>query len=103
MIPRPMLATSADRLPSGPEWSYEVKWDGYRVVAVKTGARVRLLSRQHKDLTATFPSVAQSAAVLTPTSCILDGELVAIDSTGRPSFQALQHRQTGSRAVVYYA
>ena len=45
MGPRPMLATSAAMLPIGPDWTYEVKWDGYRTVAVKNGSAVRLLSR----------------------------------------------------------
>ncbi len=48
---RPMLSTSADALPAGPEWSYEVKWDGYRALAEKKGSTVRLLSRNDKDLT----------------------------------------------------
>jgi bifunctional non-homologous end joining protein LigD len=49
---RPMLATSAAQLPEGEHWSYEVKWDGYRTLAVKDGARVTLLSRNLKDATA---------------------------------------------------
>jgi hypothetical protein len=52
----PMLATSAAQLPEGEQWSYEVKWDGYRTLAVKDGARVTLLSRNLKDATAQYPN-----------------------------------------------
>jgi bifunctional non-homologous end joining protein LigD len=52
-----MLATSARQLPEGGQWSYEVKWDGYRTLAVKDGARVKLLSRNLKDATKLYPWV----------------------------------------------
>jgi ATP-dependent DNA ligase len=55
-----MLATSAARLPEGDQWSYEVKWDGYRTLAVKDGARVTLLSRTLKDATTQYPRVARA-------------------------------------------
>ena len=48
MLPRPMLATSASALPVGPEWTYEVKWDGYRALATKDGASVRLVSSEDR-------------------------------------------------------
>ena len=54
----PMAATSVGALPRGPEWSYEIKLDGYRVLALKAGDSVRLLSPRNKDLTRAFPSVA---------------------------------------------
>src|SRR5262249_4233152 len=100
---RPMLATPASILPVGAEWSYEVKWDGYRVIAVKDGARVRLLSRNAKDVTREYSSVAAAIAQLRPAHVVLDGELVAVDSSGHPSFQALQHRTTAGLSLVYYA
>src|SRR2546426_202652 len=54
----PMLATPARALPQGPEWTYEVKWDGYRALAVKTGGRVELVSRNGKNLTRDYPTIA---------------------------------------------
>jgi bifunctional non-homologous end joining protein LigD len=98
-----MLATPAAALPSGPEWTYEVKWDGYRALAVKDGPRVRLVSRNDKDLTRDFPPVADAVRALRVDRATLDGEIVALDPNGRPSFQALQHRATKGLSIVYYA
>jgi bifunctional non-homologous end joining protein LigD len=100
---RPMLATAATALPTGAEWTYEVKWDGYRIIAVKDGARVSLISRNTKDLTRDYPTVVAAIARLKPAHVVLDGELVAVDLQGKPSFQALQHRATSDLALVYYA
>jgi bifunctional non-homologous end joining protein LigD len=80
-----------------------VKWDGYRAMIVKDGARVRLISRNLKDLTSAYPHVAAAAARLTDGSLIVDGEIVAIGEDGLPSFQALQHRSVARTAVVFYA
>jgi bifunctional non-homologous end joining protein LigD len=86
-----MLATLAADLPTGKSWSYEVKWDGYRTIAVKDGARAALYSRNHKDFTKTYASIAAAIARLGQKSVVLDGEVVAIDEDGRPSFQSLHH------------
>jgi len=96
-----MLATSADALPTGDAWSYEVKWDGYRTLALKDGPRVTLYSRNLKNATAQYPTVARSVAALAATRLMLDGEVVAIDEKGRPSFQALHHQS--AHTIVYYA
>ena len=69
-----MLATSADKLPVGKEWTYEVKWDGYRTLALKEGSRVTLLSRNLKNATAQYPTVARSVAQLGAEAALLDGE-----------------------------
>ena len=102
-VPKPMLAHSADELPSGREWTYEVKWDGYRAIAAKDGSRVKLVSRNQKDLTRDYPAVAAAMAALSTPSLQLDGEIVALDASGRPSFQALQHRSTKGLTLVYVA
>src|ERR671924_988816 len=101
----PMLASSARTLPLGSEWTYEVKWDGYRVLAMKDGQRVKLVSRNLKDLTAAYPSVAKGVSAVHATSALIDGELVALDEHGRPAFQALHHQTAGKTpgALVYYA
>lgn len=98
-----MMAVSAATLPTGAEWSYEVKWDGYRAQAVKNGAAVTLASRNLKNITGQFPDVARAAARVRATSAVLDGEIVALDADGRPSFQALHHAATEGLSIVYYA
>jgi len=98
-----MLATSASALPVGPEFTYEVKWDGYRALATKDGASVRLVSRNQKDLTRDYPTVVAALQTVRVPKLVLDGELVALDAQGRPSFQALQHRLTSALSIVYYA
>ncbi len=99
-----MLALVSSELPVGAEWTYEVKWDGYRAMLHKDGDGVQLLSRRQSDLTKTHPSVVAAAATLRAEHAVLDGEIVALDADGRPSFQALQHRtRAGEFALVYYA
>lgn len=98
-----MMATSGAVLPAGPEWSYEVKWDGYRAQAVKNGPAVSLASRNLKDITRQFPAVVRVAGLVRAASAVLDGEIVALDADGRPSFQALHHADTEGLSIVYYA
>jgi bifunctional non-homologous end joining protein LigD len=98
-----MLATSGSALPIGPEWTYEVKWDGYRALATKDGARVRLVSRNQKDLMRNYPTVVAVLQTVRVPKLVVDGELVALDAEDRPSFQALQHRMTSGLSIVYYA
>jgi bifunctional non-homologous end joining protein LigD len=93
---RPTLASSAITLPQGDQWSYEVKWDGYCTLAPKDGAKVKLLSRNLKDATALYPTVARAVSAIHATDAIIDGEVVAIDETGQPSFQALHHQAAHS-------
>ena len=99
----PMAATPVAELPRGPEWSYEIKFDGYRVLALKDGDRVRLLSRKNKDLTRDFPSVAAAVSRIRASTAMLDGEIVAVDEAGVPRFQApgtSRNRAGGSRDAV---
>src|SRR5262245_13904138 len=98
----PMLANASDTVPVGPEWSYEPKWDGYRAVAEKSQGRVRLHSRNLHDLSSQYPSITAAVQRLPPRMLILDGEIVALDEHGRPSFQALQHRASSGLAIAYY-
>ena len=99
-----MAALVVTTLPEGREWMYEVKLDGYRALLLKTGARVQIRSRNDKDLTASYPTVAASGLHLQADQAVLDGEIVAVDAGGRPSFQALQHRGAHPRhTIAFYA
>jgi bifunctional non-homologous end joining protein LigD len=99
-----MAAKVVQQLPDGEQWLYEVKWDGYRALLLKHGSRVQIRSRNNKDLTSSYPSVAAGAARLHAESAVVDGEIVALDATGRPSFQALQHRTAQSgHTIGFYA
>lgn len=82
-------------LPVGPEWAYEVKWDGYRAM----GSAEWLLSRQAKRMD--FPTIQDALHLLGP-GTMLDGEVVALDEAGRPSFNRLQNYREG-HPVLYYA
>ncbi|ATG52845.1 ATP-dependent DNA ligase [Brachybacterium vulturis] len=95
----PMLATLGRRadIRDEDEWAFEMKWDGVRVIATVAGGAVRLTSRGGKDMTATFPELAElheavDAALRTAGETVLDGEIVALDSRDRPSFSRLQQR-----------
>jgi bifunctional non-homologous end joining protein LigD len=101
---QPMAAHVVDKLPEGREWLYEVKFDGYRALLIKTGARLQVRSRNEKDLTASYPTVAAAGRRLHADQAVVDGEIVAVDAAGRPSFQALQHRSAHpAHAIVFYA
>ncbi len=93
---RPMLAERAPAPFSGAGWLFELKYDGYRLVAVREGARARLLYRSGEDATALFPEVARAVEML-PADAALDGEVVVLGADGRPAFQALQQRAALSR------
>jgi bifunctional non-homologous end joining protein LigD len=89
---QPMLAETGEAPQSDPHWRYEPKLDGYRVIAFVEGKSVRLLSRRGLDLTPFFPEIAAELAAHPAGTMIVDGEIVALGSDGRPSFNALQNR-----------
>jgi bifunctional non-homologous end joining protein LigD len=110
----PMLATSTAKAFDNPDWLFEIKWDGYRAVAFIEEGRVRLVSRSQNDLTAQFPELGTLPQFVKAKRAILDGEIVALDEEGRPSFSLMQQRtgfQPGKRRlprregvpVIYYA
>jgi bifunctional non-homologous end joining protein LigD len=110
----PMLATAIAKAFDGPEWVFEIKWDGYRAVAFIEDGRVRLVSRTQNDLTAQFAELGSLPQLVKAERAILDGEIVALDDEGRPSFSLMQQRtgfQPGKRRlpgregvpIVYYA
>jgi bifunctional non-homologous end joining protein LigD len=94
----PMLATATTTLPRDEAaWGYEFKWDGVRAITYVDGGRARAMSRNDKDITATYPELRDLAASTGSRQMILDGELVAFDDDGRPSFGALQSRMHVTR------
>jgi len=99
-----MLATRVSTLPAGPAWHYEVKWDGYRIIAVKNGSNVELFSRRDSNYTGKFKSVTNAVAAIHARTAVLDGEVVATDADGQPSFQMLQNRGKlpSGYQLVYY-
>jgi bifunctional non-homologous end joining protein LigD len=97
----PMYAEPARELPSAGEWRYEIKLDGYRCMALKHGGRVILFSRRGNDLAGDFPEIARQLAAL-PEGTMLDGEVVALDEQGRPSFNLLQNHRSRRDALRYY-
>jgi bifunctional non-homologous end joining protein LigD len=110
----PMLATLVDAPFSDSEWLYEVKWDGYRAVLFLEGGKLRLVSRNHNDLTGQYPELADLRAELDARTAIVDGEVCALDEEGRPSFSLMQQRTGGlgrrrrgpgdhGIPIVYYA
>ncbi len=77
------------KLPEGPEWTYEIKLDGYRAQALCDGRTTKPLSRNGKDLSVGFPAMLRHLSAAIPNGSIMDGELVAIDSAGKPSFSLI--------------
>lgn len=98
----PMLLRRAETLPEGGSWSYELKLDGYRAVAIKGGGRVYLRSRNGKDFNAKYPAIVQALAPI-PAETVIDGEIVALDESGRPSFNVLQNQGSRAPSLLYYA
>src|SRR6185503_4972251 len=96
-----MLLLRTDTLPDDPaRWAYELKLDGYRAIAFKSGGKVRLRSRNDNDFTNRYPSVIRGLAKL-PDETVIDGELVALDGDGRPSFNALQNHSVSTPVLFY--
>jgi bifunctional non-homologous end joining protein LigD len=100
---KPMLATLAKEVPTGKEWLYEVKWDGYRAICDLHGGDATLTSRNGNDLTQRFPTVAKALerGLKTP-DCVLDGEVCALDEDGRATFSAMQQGKPGT-TYIYVA
>jgi ATP-dependent DNA ligase len=97
----PMLLLRTERLPEGSEWEYEIKLDGYRAVAFKAGGKLSLRSRNNNDFAARYPSFAKALACL-PNNTAVDGEIVALDNAGKPSFNALQNYGSSKANLIYY-
>lgn len=92
----PMLATSVEHPFDSPDWLFEIKWDGYRAVAFIENGKLRLVSRNQNELTARYPELKDLPKAIHGRNAIVDGEVVALDNKGRPSFSLMQQR-TGFR------
>jgi bifunctional non-homologous end joining protein LigD len=88
----PMLAKTGPLPRDDHRWAYEIKWDGVRAIGYVDGGRLRLASRNGRDVTSRYPELRELGRALAGHEAVLDGEVVAFDAEGRPSFQRLQGR-----------
>ena len=99
----PMKPRLLETPPTAGDWIYELKFDGIRLIAVKNGEKVNLVSRNGNELAARFPEVAEAVKALPIGDCVIDGEVVALDAKGGSSFQLLQAREMeGRQSPIYY-
>jgi DNA ligase D-like protein (predicted ligase) len=97
----PMLLLKTDTLSEGEGWVHEIKIDGYRAVAFKTGGVVHLRSRNNNDFALRYPSVAKGLVSL-PNDTVIDGEVVALDEDGKPSFSVLQNSGSSGAPLLFF-
>lgn len=98
----PMLLLKTEKLPEGPDLLYEIKLDGYRSIVFKTGGKVYLRSRNDNDFAARYPAIAKALQTM-PDETVIDGEVVALDNDGKPSFQLLQNHGSSKAPLIFYA
>jgi DNA ligase D-like protein (predicted ligase) len=97
----PMDCAPVPKLPDGPQWLFEIKLDGYRAVAVKTDRSVHLFSRRNKSFNRQYPYLVEALADL-PDGTVVDGEVVALDESGRPNFNLLQGFRSQASRIHYF-
>ncbi len=97
----PMLLMRVEKLPQGADWSYEIKLDGYRALAIKSGGKVQLRSRNDNDFTERYSPIAAALGSM-PDETVLDGEVAALDEEGRPFFNLLQNYGSADAPLVYF-
>src|SRR5246127_1205805 len=96
----PMECTPVGKLLDAPGWFYEIKLDGYRAIAVKSG-RVNLFSRRRKSFNNQYPYLVEALADL-PEGTVVDGEVVALDDSGRPNFNLLAQFRSEASRIHYF-
>jgi len=99
-IIEPCLPTPAKAPPSGPGWIHEIKHDGFRILARRNSAGVRLITRQGNDFTPRFPLAAAAVAALPAHSFLIDGEAIVTNGDGLAVFDLIRHKRHGSEAVL---
>jgi DNA ligase D-like protein (predicted ligase) len=97
----PMDCAPVTKLADGPGWVFEIKFDGYRAVAVKSDNRVSLFSRRRKSFDHHYPLIVEALAEL-PDGTVVDGEIVALDESGRPNFNLLQNFRGEASRIHYF-
>src|SRR5215469_15011380 len=97
----PMECAPVTKLLDGPGWVYEIKLDGYRAIAVKSDRVVNLFSRRHKSFNHQYPRLVEALAEL-PEDTVVDGEVVALDDSGRPDFNLLAQFRSGASRIHYF-
>jgi bifunctional non-homologous end joining protein LigD len=97
----PMECLAVSTLPAGPEWLHEIKFDGYRAIGVKSGGRLNLFSRRQNSFNSQYSLVFEALADL-PDNTVIDGEVVALNESGRPDFNLLQHYRAEASRIHYF-
>lgn len=97
----PMECLAVAKLPDGPEWVYEIKLDGYRALAINVNGKLSLCSRRRKSFNRRYRYIFDALHGL-PQNTVVDGEIVALDDTGRPNFNFLQHSKSQAARICYF-
>src|SRR5262245_55186941 len=97
----PMLLLRTEKLPEGDSWTYEIKFDGYRALAIKSGGKVHLRSRNDNDFSVRYANIVKALASM-PDDTVVDGEIVALDPDGRPSFNTLQNYGSAGAPLYFF-